>query len=189
MTVTVSRFDERAIAIFRNLYPLYRHDLSRFADNAWPNAHGVLEVDEAVRDLAAQADAVQRAWLEDPALLPFLIRANGHPAGFCLVAIAPDGSSGTGAPLGAEYLVQEFFLLHFARGQGVGYRAAQMIVEQLPGRWRLYVMPRNAPARRFWRGALAPYAPEEFDGLDPDGDPAVVFRFRSPSQLSEPSPA
>jgi predicted acetyltransferase len=170
--VKLVRFQAENAHIFRNLYPLYLHDLSEF-DPMPPNAHGVLEPG-AVRTLQEQMD-LHTGWLTNPALHPFLIQVDGTPAGFLLVATPPH------VPEGVEYLVEEFFLLHAFRGKAVGRQAAHLAFEMFRGQWELYAMPNNPRAQQFWRTTLSTYAgveAAESAGTTPWG-PRVRFRFNN----------
>ncbi|GAB4463013.1 MAG: GNAT family N-acetyltransferase [Armatimonadaceae bacterium] len=174
MTVTVERFTRKTTVIFRNLYPLYLHDLSAYDATVRPNRFGVIEPEPDVRTLSEQAEQ-QTPWLTHADLYAFLIRADGLPAGFCLVSTPPH------APADIDYLLHEFFLLHFARHQGVGALAVQAVCGLLPGSWELNVLPNNQPALRFWRKTLKPYNALETFGPTLFDEDMTIFRFTVPS--------
>lgn len=137
--------------VFANLWPLYLYDISEFnADLNLPNAHGLFE-EETLR--AYDYAAPLRIWWEKPGLLfPFLIRVDGHAAGFALVGASPGH-----APQGRDFYVHELFLMRPFRGRGVGEAAVTKVFERLPGRWELRTQPSNGRARAFWRKALDRY--------------------------------
>jgi|SRR5579871_291007 len=172
METRVVLFDPDTAHIFNNLYPLYLHDLSEF-DGAHPNEHGVLE-GEGVRTLVEQAEG-QRGWLETPAhLYPFLIIADGLPAGFNLIATHPYS-----VPKHIDYMVHEFFLLHYFRGKGVGEAAATQVFDRLRGVWEVFAMPNNPRAQGFWRKTIARYTNgqyQEESGSTVFGE-RQIFRF------------
>ncbi|MGF1498687.1 MAG: hypothetical protein ACFB8W_17950 [Elainellaceae cyanobacterium] len=65
--------------IVKNLWPLYRHDISEF-DASTPNSHGLLIEDDSIATLAEQGDT-QAAWWQNPAaLFPYIIIADQKPA-------------------------------------------------------------------------------------------------------------
>lgn len=172
MEVETTLFTPDTAHIFKNLYPLYLHDLSQF-DGATPNEHGVLEP-TPVRTLQEQMQG-QQDWLEKPrSLFPFLIRADGVPAGFDLIATAPH------IPQGVDYLVHEFFLMHAFRSKGVGEQAACQVFDRFRGKWEVYAMPTNPRAQGFWRKTIARYTNQTFQeerGPTIFGEEHVIFRF------------
>lgn len=172
MIVETARFTPETAHIFHNLYPLYLHDLSEF-DAAAPNEHGVLEP-APVRTLQEQMQG-HKGWLETPnSLFPFLIRADGIPAGFDLIATHPH------IPKHIDYLVHEFFLLHAFRGKGVGEQAAAQVFDRFRGKWEIYAMPNNPRAQGFWRKAIVGYTGSQYqEERSPTlfGPEHVIFRF------------
>ena len=127
-----------------------------------------------MRTLAEQAQA-QKAWLETPAHLhPFLILADGRPAGFNLIATPPYS-----VPRHVDYMVHEFFLLHAYRGKGVGEAAACQVFDRLRGKWEVFADSNNRRAQGFWRKTLARYTAGQYEeelGPTVFGE-KVIFRF------------
>jgi len=167
-------FDQDTAHILNNLYTLYLHDLSEF-DGAFPNEHGVFD-EEQVRTLAEQAEAFSYGdWLKTPDhLYPFLILADGRPAGFNFIATHPYS-----VPEHVDYMVHEFFLLHAYRGKGVGEAAATQVFERLRGKWEVFAMPNNPRAQGFWRRTISHYTGGQYhEELGPTvfGE-RVIFRF------------
>ena len=145
--VTLELINASTAQIFKNLYPLYLHDLSAFHDDVQPNQYGILEDDNSAT-LEMQMLGYNY-WLSDALLQSFLIRVAGRSAGFALVttpAYAPDR---------AYSELHEFFLLHPFRARGLAGVAAQLTMATAPGAWMLRVLPRNEPALRFWSRTLA----------------------------------
>lgn len=161
---------EATAHIINNLYPLYLYDLSEVAD--WgrliPNQHGLVEPRESsARTLGEQYGTFLTGWWDDPERrLPYIIRVEGKPVGFALVAGQSDGDTG--------HILCEYFIARPNRGRGLGRDAAHRLFGMLPGRWQLDVMRSNTPALTFWRNALSPYA--ETLREQPEGDD-IVFRF------------
>lgn len=175
MEVKVVLANEENANIIKNLYPLYLHDLSEVYGNV-PNEYGIYE-DEPIKTLAEQYD-VQNLWFQRPDLLfPFIIMADGKPAGFDLVA------TGKYAPKGMDYYVHEFFLLRPYRGKDIASIAAKQIFDKFSGKWGLYVAPSgtNLRAEKFWRKTISDYAKGNFEekhGLTFDGD-KLIFTFKN----------
>lgn len=172
METKVLLFDRDTAHILSNLYPLYLHDLSEF-DEATPNEHGILEEGQ-VRTLGEQAK-LHNNWLETPShLYPFLILADGRPAGFNLIATHPYS-----VPKHVDYMVHEFFLLHAYRGQGVGEQAAIQVFDALRGKWEVFATPKNLRAQGFWRKTISRYTGGQYhEELGPTvfGE-KKIFRF------------
>jgi len=165
--------------VIRNLWPLYVHEVSEFGP-CRPNVHGVLLEDDDVATLAAQGETLNAWWQRPESLFPYLILADGRPAGFNLVATRPylpeltDGHE-------LDFIVHEFFVLHAFRGRGVGEAAAVQGFDAHPGRWEVVTYPTHARAIAFWRRVTKRYPPSgRFAGeVDHPWGRKVAFRFDS----------
>ncbi len=81
MKVELELTDATSAVLVKNLWPLYVHEISEY-NHQVPNPHGLLIDDEQVTTIADQAET-QRGWCKRAdSLFPYLIRANGTPAGF-----------------------------------------------------------------------------------------------------------
>lgn len=147
-------------AILTRLYPLYLHDISAYTDYYRLNAAGLWEPDHLPD------------WLTLPLQHPFLVYADGMPAGLSLVATAPFEHM----QHGGDYQLFEFWVAHHYRGRGVGRAAARATFERFPpGEWVVTEVPRNTGAVSFWRkviGELGEYSEEQIPG-------DVIQRFRT----------
>ncbi len=96
--------------MLRHLFELYAHDFSPMTGADVDDATG-LWTDDAF---------LANAW-RDPHFHPYLLRANGHWAGFAWVEwgsyIKPDEDE--------HWLLEEFFIMRKYRGQGVAAILAQ----------------------------------------------------------------
>jgi len=139
--------------VIKNLWPLYQHDVSAHEPSLVPNRHGLFGVDDSVTTLAKHADA-QEAWWRDPkSLFPYLVRVDGSPAGFNLVAARPRIPDG----IEADFIVHEFFVLNAWRGKGVAERAALEGFDLHRGRWEVVTWPTHARAIAFWRRVVGSF--------------------------------
>lgn len=103
------------------------------------------------------------AYWTEPDRHPYLIRANGHIAGFVLL----NAFAHAGLPI--DHAVAEFFVVRKHRRSGVGRAAAQLAIAPRPGQWELAVTRRNTAALPFWRrvaGELGEGPAEEIDRED-----------------------
>jgi predicted acetyltransferase len=154
--------------VLANLFELYAHDFSEFAD---------LKIGV---DGRFGYEPLPLYWNESNRF-PFLVRANGELAGFVLVQ---QGSQVSGA---AEiWDVAEFFVLRGHRRQRVGVRVAHNVWRMFPGRWEVRVIVSNLVARAFWQHAVS-----EFTGVSVEstlrevpGKRWHVFSFFSDAPLN-----
>lgn len=136
--------------VLANLLELYAHDFSLIAD---------LHLGQ---DGRYGYSRLAQYWT-DPTRLPFLVRVDGRPAGFALIA---RGSEISGDP--EVWDVSEFFVVRRHRRRGVGAAVAHELWRRHPGRWEVRVMENNVPAIAFWAAAV-----RNFTGRDPK--PALVL--------------
>lgn len=140
-------------AVIKNLFTFYRYDLMPYLEEgagAWVNQYGVLNGEHS----RTHEEGVQGedGWWEKPGVLwAFLIRAEGRPAGFAMVAAPPH------ATRGVNYRMNEFFILNKFRRQGVGTRAAIAVLDKLRGKWEIGLWPANQGADAFWRKVVPAY--------------------------------
>jgi predicted acetyltransferase len=128
------------------LAQLYLHDLSTVED--W-------ELDETGR---FGVRSLTGCWprpgeVTDVTRHPFLIRADGHIAGF---AVVDEVSRVTGDRTVTD--MAEFFVVRRWRRHGVGRAAAHRLVAAFPGRWEIRPCPGYPPAAAFWRRVSAELA-------------------------------
>lgn len=160
--------------IIQNLWPLYQHDLSAFEGNV-PNRHGIFSDDDATTTLAQHAVSMEPWWKDPESLYPYLILADGAPAGFNLIA----GRARLPREIPADFVVHEFFLLHAYRGREIAERAAHLGFDRHRGRWEVVTEVTNARAIAFWRRAIGRYTALRHSEaeLDHPWGRRVAFRF------------
>ncbi|OAB30630.1 acetyltransferase [Paenibacillus macquariensis subsp. defensor] len=176
MQVTINLTDESTKFIINNLYPLYLYDLSEIW--GWkPNKYGVFEDDETLT-LNEQNKVFDVWWSKQSILFPYLIRVDGVPAGFALVASSPY------TPHGSDFYINEFFILRSYRGRGVAETAAVKVLNNHQGAWELQTNPIevNKRAQTFWRRTINDYTDgnyqEEIAETKNDGK-KLIFRFNN----------
>ena len=153
---------DRERAVIRHLYPLYLHDLSAFTD--------LYTVDEEGRFFPDYLSD----WLETRSapVHPLVIRADGRPAGFALVAEAPYPHMTPGR----DYRMSEMFILKAHRRRGVGRAAALACFQRFRGVWEVSQLPANEGAIAFWRSVIGEHTGGRFREETIDGGPGQVFR-------------
>ncbi|HMO59101.1 MAG TPA: GNAT family N-acetyltransferase [Roseiflexaceae bacterium] len=167
MRVMIEQAAEAHYQALRNLFQLYRYDLSPIHQNP-PDADG--RFDQADLDLRLQQAGV--AW--------FVIRYDATLAGFAAVT----RSSRLNQPYDG-HAVSEFFVLRALRRKTIGSRAAVLLFDQLPGHWEVATPANNTVATAFWRAVADRYSNGAYQELwlQRDGWRGNIERFSSPGGL------
>lgn len=125
--------------VLANLLELYAHDFSEFSD------------------LRLQPDGrfgypeLSRYWREE-GRFPFLVKVDGHLAGFALVS---RGSRISDDP--RVWDMAEFFIVRRYRKRGIGAAVAREVWRHFPGAWEVRVLETNRPALSFWKAAVGAF--------------------------------
>jgi predicted acetyltransferase len=161
--VEVVRATPEQEPLVANLFELYAHDFSEFAN---------LELGE---DGRFGYEHLPLYWSE-PHRHPFIVRADGRLAGFVFVVKGSRVSGDEGV-----WDVVEFFIARGYRRRGVGLRAAHEVWRQFPGRWEVRVMEQNRGAESFWRRAVSEFAGRAVQPrqMEMDGGRWLLFSFES----------
>lgn len=114
---------------------------------------------------------------EDPVCHPFLIRVEGHLAGFAI----HEGRSRLTGELGVND-VAEFFVMRKYRKLAVGERAAFALFDRFNGPWEVRQVTANASATAFWNKVVHRYTRGRYqqDAWSVSHGQGVVQRFRTP---------
>ena len=114
------------------------------------------------------------SYWSEPSRYPYMIRADGHLAGFVLI----NDFSHSGLPL--DFAVAEFFVVRKHRRGGVGREAARAAIAPRPGQWELAVARANTGALPFWRAVAAELGEAPADEIDRDDEHwnGPILRFR-----------
>lgn len=142
-------------ALLCNLFELYSHDFSEM-NGADVEANG-----------RYTPDGFLAGWWEMPGgFEPFLLRVDGHWAGFAFVSsgsyIAPGRNT--------HWLMDEFFILRKYRRNGLGAWFAGAIFKRKPGTWEIGQIPENTAATAFWRRVLDRLAPGQYEEMAVNND-------------------
>ncbi len=174
MNVELKVSDATDRHIIENLWPLYQHEVSEF-DGARPNVHGLFGAADDVTRMVDHLGGLAPWWQEAGALFPYLLLADGQPAGFNLVA----ARSRIPQSIDADFIVHEFFVLHAYRGQGVAERAAAAGFDLHHGQWEVVTYPRNVRGIAFWRKAIRNYTSNVYSEQEVDHawGPKVAWEF------------
>ena len=170
----------RARAFFRNVWPLYVHEISAFDTDFYSLDASGRWMPDIVEDWVAVVTPPQNLLAvraaDDPAQ-PFqrthVITSGGRPVGFACIAFPPFRYM----PDDADVYLAEYFLIHAARGTPAATRALDLLRSRYPGRWQLRVIHDNERALRFWRKALPAIGAQALEQRLEEEE--VVFRFVS----------
>jgi predicted acetyltransferase len=162
--IEVLHASEAERPILRHLMELYLYDFSEF-DGSDISPMGIYDY-----------PYLDHYWAE-PEHFPFLVRVNGHLAGFVLVSRF---NYLTGLKDG--WVLPEFFIMRKYRHQGVGEYVAHFIFGQFLGTWQVAQIFENTGATAFWRKVIARYTHDNIHELDLDNDHwnGPVQMFTSP---------
>jgi predicted acetyltransferase len=152
--------DERPL--LENLFQLYCYDFSE------------MMLGDVQADGRFALPPLDPYW-SDPRRHPFVLRVDGHPAGF---ALACQTSRITGDP--QTWDVAEFFVMRRYRRKGVGAQAARELFDRFRGRWEVRQTRANVAATQFWRRVIAQYTGGRYTEATHDDD-----RWRGPVQSFE----
>jgi len=149
--------------ILANMLELYAHDFSEFIDL------------RLGADGRFGYERLPLYWA-DSNRHPFLIRAEGHLAGFVFVRRGSEISSDADV-----WDMAEFFVVRGFRRLGLGMKAAHEIWRRFPGKWEVRVIDRNIRAKEFWARAISEFLGKTIEPvlLDRDGKGSTVFLFDS----------
>lgn len=160
MDITLEKIGPDKKTVLRNLYSLYLHDLSAFADGLMVSEDGSYEF-----------DSFDLIW-EKEGLSPYLIMAEGKLAGFYLLLEAPLTKK-------VDKVINDFFILNPYRGKGVASAAASLIFQEHKGSYYISQLTRNEPAVRFWTKLYQQFAIDyEEIAEEQDGEQVVYQTFR-----------
>ena len=145
MTLEIQPASNEDYAIVANLARFYMYDMAEHAGWEFP-ADGLFDVGDHFAGYWGRASA-KSPWPAHWRGFPFLVRINGHPAGFALVQRHGETAFDMG----------EFFIGRQYRGKGIGERVAVTMFDRFAGRWEVREMPSNTRAQKFWRRIIADY--------------------------------
>ncbi|MGK3990195.1 GNAT family N-acetyltransferase [Sorangium sp. So ce136] len=167
-----------ARAFFRNVWPMYVHELSGFDTSFYAlDAAGRWQpdlVDDWVSSVTPPGNLRNPQSEQDP-MQPFqrahVITSDTRPVGFVCVGLRPFRYM----PDDVDLSIAEFFLIHGSRGTGAGRHALQSLLRRYPGRWHLRALHDNARAIRFWTKTLPLLGVRDLETRHEGGD--VTWRF------------
>ncbi len=160
MLVTLVEAAAKDLPCIENMMQFYNYDLSESVPIDFA-AHGLYQIQP------------KGAYWAQFLVAAFLIKVDGELAGFAVV----DNEL---LEVDSQYNMGYFFVARRYRGSGVGRIVAAKLLEKFPGKWEIYHLKNNQPARRFWHSWLYAAAVDALVVADREiyGEPCVLYRFR-----------
>ncbi|HLG98424.1 MAG TPA: GNAT family N-acetyltransferase [Bryobacteraceae bacterium] len=148
MSIEVTVAGPADYRIVSNLARFYIYDMAEHTGWHFPS-DGLFDSEDQFARYWNLADTGKHAWPREWRGFPFVIRIDGHPAGFALIKRLSEQPP--------AYDMGEFFVARQYRRKGIGQRVAVELFDSFPGQWEVREMPSNGPAQEFWRRVIAGY--------------------------------
>lgn len=174
MDLEITPASDADYGIVCNLARFYIYDIAEHASWHFP-ADGLFDSEDRFANYWGKP-GTKRPWPSNWRGFPFLIRIDGHLAGFALVKRVSD------AP--PTFDMGEFFIGRQYRRKGIGQRVAVQLFDTFVGCWEVREMPANNPAQAFWRRIITDYTGGVFTEsreafVDYDGKEFIIQRFHT----------
>ncbi|KRN27010.1 GNAT family N-acetyltransferase [Liquorilactobacillus mali] len=159
MNVTLKEVSQEQEQTLQNLFQLYEYEFSAYVPSLQVNSDGLFKS-------ANLMDYWKGSYYH-----AFFILADDKIAGFALVREANNDQPN---------FIEQFFVLHYFSGKGIGKRAANTIFDSFPGKWQVLQIKNNYPAQAFWRNVITEYTNNNFEErYDKEDDRSSVQEFLS----------
>jgi predicted acetyltransferase len=181
MQITLTQGTPEDRQIVENLMTAFFVDLACYDDQMIINEYGLPVFVPPGQDAASLPpvrtwEECRRVnwWVRDLCML-YVIRVDGVPAGYAAVladrAHLPDNE--------VDFELLDFYISPRFRGRGVGRTAARAVFDRHRGRWVVYELEKNRPAREFWQKILHEYTGGNFENRQ--GGTEQRFRNATPA--------
>ena len=157
MKITIEKIGSDQQETLRNLYSLYLHDLSVYAESLQASEEGSFEF-----------DSFNLIWSKE-GITPYLIRADGELAGFILLLEKPFTKK-------VDVLVNDFFVLNRYRGRGVAKAAVARIFAEHKGHYYISQLKNNDPAVRFWKKIYKQWGVDFEEYTEIQDDDEIIYQ-------------
>lgn len=134
--VRLQKVGKEEETILHNLMQLYIYEFSKFIPDISLEQNGTY-----------MPFALDKYW-ELPNYHPYFIKLDDELIGFALIKSATGSTPNT---------INEFFIIQKYNGKGYGKKAAIMLFDMYPGKWRITQIQKNYPAQAFWRGVITKF--------------------------------
>ncbi len=146
----------------RHFFVAFFYDLSQYDDNLIINEAGLpmWEPSGLPGPQTFEECATLNWWIRDRCV-HYLIRVDGIPAGFVTICAEKEY-----IPEGVDYELLDFYIAPKHRRHGIGRQAALAAFNLYHGRWSVFELARNLPARAFWQSVIGEYTRGRYENLD-----------------------
>lgn len=159
MKVNLKEINATEESTIQNLYQLYRYEFSIYVPTVKVNSEGRFK------------NADMDEYWSDTNYHVFLILADDKIAGFAIIRKEHENMPN---------FVEQFFVLKYFSGKGVGKAAAQQIFSKFSGKWQVLQIKNNYPAQAFWRSVITDFTNNHFEErYDPADDRSSIQEFQS----------
>lgn len=182
MTFEIVTATKADYPLVQNLARFYVYDMAEHAGWNFP-PDGLFDAGDQFANYFGLPGG--REWPAGWRGFPFLIRIEGHPAGFALVKRIAEQPP--------TFDMGEFFIGRQHRRLGLGRRVATALFDRFEGDWEVREMPSNLAAQAFWRRIISDYAGADFTESREafpayDNKDFVIQRFRSVGRSGQARP-
>lgn len=162
VTLELANQSAQMMQTIKHFFLGYFYDMAQYDDNIIMNEAGLptWKPDGLPGPQTTNEFVVANWWIRDDCQ-HYLVRADGIPAGFVMICAEKKH-----LPTDIDYEMLAFYITPKYRRQGVGHRAALQALDLYHGRWVVYELERNLPARTFWQAILGEYTHGNFEDLD-----------------------
>lgn len=159
-SVSLRPAQEKDRELIKNIFNMYQNELSVYSDDfLYLDENGYFAPDTA-DEILPFGDGVY----------PYIITHEGKNIGFVMMTDARYAENG------ADYCLQEIFLVRPFRGTGAARTVVRRLFNAHPGNWILDVYGRNLRARAFWKHILSEFDEHSAEQPLPGGLVRMIFR-------------
>ncbi|AUJ29650.1 GNAT family N-acetyltransferase [Liquorilactobacillus hordei] len=159
MEVTLKNITKEKEDVLQNLFQLYQYEFSIYVPSVRVNSEGLFKL------------ANLKDYRESEYYHAFFILADDRIAGFALVRESNDNQPS---------FIEQFFIMRYFSGKGIGKKAAKAIFKLFPGKWQVLQIKNNYPAQAFWRKVITEYTNNDFEErYDKNDDRSSIQEFEA----------
>jgi predicted acetyltransferase len=160
--VAVAPAEPDEMPIVHHFFVAFFYDLSQYDDNLGINDYGLPLWEPSGRPgPRTPAECVTFNWWIRDRCLPYILRADGNPAGYAMVC-----ADKAHLPEDVDFDLLDFYIAPKYRRHGVGREAARLLFDRHRGAWQVFELARNAPALAFWHRVIDEYTGGHYADLD-----------------------
>ncbi len=163
MEVILSRAkNEKELKTVQNFFLDYFYTMSQYDPQIIINSYGLpMWSPFGLPGPTTSQECIRFNWWIRDICLQYVIMADGQPAGFVIIC----ADQAHLAP-GVDYELMDFYITPKYRRQKIGRLAARAAFDLFQGRWQVFQLEQNPPARTFWQSVVGEYTNGNYENLD-----------------------